>query len=533
MWTFGEVLSGLGGRLGSAPALVHGDTVVDWASFERRTNALARAFMDAGAGPDSKVAHLMRNSPAYLLTTGACFKGRMVHVNVNYRYSATELLYILDNADAHVVVFDAEYAGAMDSIRGELPGVKLWLQVGGTPPAWAQDFNAASEGDGSRIAADHAYGDLFFIYTGGTTGMPKGVMWEQGSLFTLLGGGATALFEAPPESLPAHLAAVEANHERRRTLVLPPLMHGTGLLMAIYTLALGGTVITQARPSFDAGDALRLAERWHPTLAVIVGDAFARPLLRALDAGEGRLGDSLKVLISSGTMWSPEVKAGILRHAPDLMCVDSYGSSEGLGYGVSVSTSAAPDAPTRFQHDPNTLVLDDDMNPIEPGSGKIGRIARTGLIPVGYWKDPEKSARTFVTVNGKRYTIPGDFASLDADGSIILLGRGSQCINTGGEKVFPEEVEEALKTHVAVEDALVFGIPDEKWGQAVTAVVEATAPVTEAELIAHVRGSHAHYKAPKRVVVVAKVPRAPNGKADYDAARALAAGAGVAAAAAA
>lgn len=532
MQSFGEVMAALGGRLGDAPALVHGDTVIDWATYDARTNALARAFMAAGAGPDSKVAHLMRNSPAYLLTTGACFKGRMVHVNVNYRYSAPELFYILDNSDAHVVVYDAEYLPAMEAIRAELPQVKLWLQVGGEPPAWATGFDTAASGDSRPIDAAHAYGDQFFIYTGGTTGMPKGVVWEQGALFTLLGGGATQLFEGPPESLSAHLAAVEANPDRRRTLVLPPLMHGTGLLMGIYTLALGGTVITQATRSFDAADALRLAQRWNPTLAVIVGDAFARPLLRALDAGEGGLGESLKVLISSGTMWSPEVKAGILRHAPGLMCVDSYGSSEGLGYGVSVSTAAAPDAPTRFQHDPDTLVLDEDMQPVEPGSGRIGRVARTGLLPLCYWKDPEKSAKTFVTVNGRRYTVPGDFATLEADGSIILLGRGSQCINTGGEKVFPEEVEEALKTHAAVEDALVFGVPDEKWGQAVTAVVETTAPVSEADLIAHVRAHHAHYKAPKRVVLVAKVPRAPNGKADYEAARALAAGAGLASAAA-
>ncbi len=530
MWTFGQVYQAMGGRLGNAPALVHGDQVIDWSQYDRMTNALARAFMAAGAGPDSKVAHLMRNSPAYLLTTGACFKARMVHVNVNYRYSATELHYILENSDAHVVVFDSEFADAMDEIRHELPLVRLWVQVGGTPPAWAVSFEELASGPADPIEADHHYSDLFFIYTGGTTGMPKGVMWEQGALFTLLGGGAPALFATPPESIRAHLDAVAANPERRRALVLPPLMHGTGLLMGIYALALGGTVITQAHRSFDPKDALRLAAAWKPDLAVIVGDAFARPLLRTLEAEGGDLG-SVKVLISSGTMWSPEVKAGLLARAPQMMCVDSYGSSEGLGYGTSISTADAPDAPTRFQHDENTLVLDDDMQPIAPGSGTRGRIARTGLLPVGYWKDPEKSAKTFVTVNGRRYTIPGDFAMLEADGSIILLGRGSQCINTGGEKVFPEEVEEALKTHPAIEDALVFGIPDEKWGQAVTAVAEARSPVEEEELIAHVKAHHAHYKAPKRVLIVEKVPRAPNGKADYEAARALAAGAGIATAA--
>jgi fatty-acyl-CoA synthase len=526
MWTFGQVYSALGGSLGAAPALIHGDTVIDWAGFDRMTNALARAFLAAGAGPDSKVAHLMRNSPAYLLTTGAAFKARMVHVNVNYRYAAPELLYILDNSDAHVVVFDAEFGPLVEEIRRELPHVKLWVEVGGEPAAWAVGFEALAAGSGDPVAADHQWSDLFFIYTGGTTGMPKGVMWEQGALFTLLGGGAPVLYGEAPASLEAHVEAVHANPARRRGLVLPPLMHGTGLLMGIYALALGGTVVTQATRSFDAADAIALAARWRPDLAVIVGDAFARPLLRALDADGGDL-SSLKVMISSGTMWSPEVKAGLLRHAPQMMCVDSYGSSEGLGYGSSISTADAPDAPTRFQHDENTIVLDEEMNPIEPGSGKIGRIARTGLTPVGYWKDPEKSAKTFVTVNGRRYTIPGDFASIEADGAIILLGRGSQCINTGGEKVFPEEVEEALKTHPAIEDALVFGVPDEKWGQAVTAVAEARGTVSEAELIAHVKAGHAPYKAPKRVILVDRVPRAPNGKPDYDSAKALAAGAGI------
>ncbi|MDW8414158.1 MAG: AMP-binding protein [Thermaurantiacus sp.] len=530
MWTFGQVYAALGDRLGDAPALIHGEEVLSWRDFDRMTNALARAFLTAGAGPDSKVAHLMRNSPAYLLTTAAAVKARMVHVNVNYRYAPAELHYILDNSDAHVVVFDAEFAPAMEEIRHRLPLVRQWVQVGGTPPAWAASFEALASGPADPVVADHQPGDLFFIYTGGTTGMPKGVMWEQATLFTLLGGGAPALFTPPPPSLEAHIEAVLSNPERRRALVLPPLMHGTGLLMGVYALALGGTVITQARRSFDPVDALRLVATWRPDFVVIVGDAFARPLLRALEAEGGGL-PGVRVMISSGTMWSPEVKAGLLARAPQMICIDSYGSSEGLGYGVAISSADRPNTPTRFQHDENTIVVDEELRPIAPGSGRIGRIARSGLLPLGYWKDPEKSAKTFVTIDGRRYTIPGDFATLEADGSIVLLGRGSQCINTGGEKVFPEEVEEALKTHPAVEDALVFGVPDERWGQAVTAVVETCAPVTEVELIAHVKAHHAHYKAPKRVVVVGRVPRAPNGKPDYEAARALAAAAGVASAA--
>ncbi|MFN3370741.1 MAG: AMP-binding protein [Sphingomonadaceae bacterium] len=521
MFSFGAVLSAIGDRLGSDPALVHGDEVVDWATFARRTDSLAAAFLAAGATAGDRVAHLMRNSPAYLLTTGAAFKARMAHVNVNYRYTGPELHYILDNSDAAVVVFDAEFAPVLATLKDRLPGVKLWLQVGGETAPFAEDFAAVADRGLPLGPQAHSPTDPLFIYTGGTTGMPKGVVWEQGVLWTVLGAGAPLPGMPAPDSLEAHVAAILSGQKRRCLLALPPLMHGTGLLMGIYALALGGTVITATSRSFDAVEALRLAERHNPDVCVIVGDAFARPLLRAIEAGEGRLGQ-VGMMISSGTMWSPEVKAGLLAHCPTMLCFDAYGSSEGLGYGASISTAANANAPTRFQHDENTILLDEDMRPVTT-PGVPGRVARTGLLPLGYWKDPEKTAKTFITVDGRRYTMPGDWGVLEADGSIVLLGRGSQCINSGGEKIFPEEVEETLKTHPAVEDALVFGVPDEKWGQAVTAVVETRAPVTEAELIGHVKAHLAAYKAPKRIVFAQRCPRAPNGKADYEAARKLAA----------
>jgi fatty-acyl-CoA synthase len=528
MFSFGQVLGRLGSRLGDAPALIHGDEVVNWADFDRRTDALAAAFLAAGAAPGDRVAHLMRNSPAYLLTTGAAFKARMVHVNVNYRYTGEELAFILDNSDSAVVVYDAEFAEVLGSLRPRLPGVKLWLQVGGTQPAWGQDFDAVSNGAARPPEMAHRGDDMFFIYTGGTTGMPKGVMWDQAALWTALGGGAPLPGMPVPDSLEAHVAAVEAGEARRKVLALPPLMHGTGLLMGIYALGLGGTVITAATRSFEAEAALALSERHSPDVLVIVGDAFARPLLRAIEAGRGRLGQ-VGMMISSGTMWSPEIKAALLAHCPTMICFDSYGSSEGLGYGASVSTAADPQAPTRFQHDPSTVLVSVDEETgkmaliTEPGIA--GRVARTGVIPRGYWKDPEKSARTFILIDGQRYTMPGDWGVLEPDGAILLLGRGSQCINSGGEKIFPEEVEEALKTHPAIEDALVFGVKDEQWGQAVTAVVEARDAVSADELIRHVKANLAAYKAPKTVVIAERCPRAPNGKADYEAARALVEGA--------
>ena len=515
MTSYGAIFEAIGAVVDpDLPALIHGDHITPWRDFDRRTNALAAAFVAAGAVPGDRVAHLMRNSPAYLETTIAGFKARLVHVNVNYRYTGEELFYILENSGAAVVVYDAEFAGLIAGIRDRL-AVKLFLQIGGQDA----DFERAAQTDARLPAQAHVDDDMLFIYTGGTTGLPKGVMWDQGAIFTLMGGGAPGPGLPPPPDLAGHLANVQRGAGRTRSLILPPLMHGSGLLIAIYALARGGTVVTVPGSSFEADTAVMTCAREACDYAVIVGDAFARPLLRALDAGHGSIA-SLAVMISSGTMWSPEIKAGLLRHAPAMMIVDALGSSEGLGLGTSVQTSANAGAATTFVSDANTLVLDDDMRPV--GVGEMGRIARGGLIPRGYWRDAAKTAQTFVTVGGVRYSLPGDWAVVEADGSFTLLGRGSQCINTAGEKVFPEEVEEALKTHLAVEDALVFGVPHEKWGQAVTAVVEAHGPVDGDELRAHVRASLAGYKTPKQVVIVAKVPRTPNGKADYAAARLLA-----------
>ena len=513
--SFGTVFAAIGRAVDpDRAATIHGDTVTTWRDFDFRTDAVAAAALAAGAVAGDRIAHLMRNSPAYLETTVAGFKARLVHVNINFRYTGEELFYILDNSDAAVVVYDAEFADLVAGIRHRL-NVKLFLQVGGDTPDFARDFDAVAQSGQTLAPQAHAPDDMLFIYTGGTTGMPKGVMWDQGALWELI---CTA---GMPASLEAHLADVAAGVGRNTALVMPPLMHGTGFIIGITTLARGGTVVTLPGTTFDATDAVRTCAARECDYSVIVGDAFARPLLRALDAGEGSIA-TLKVMISSGIMWSPEVKAALLGHAPALMIVDALGSSEGLALGSSVQTAANAGAPTRFGNDGRTLVLGDDMRPVVPGSGVMGRIARAGPIPRGYWRDETKSATTFMTIDGVRYSIPGDFAMLEADGTMTLLGRGSQCINTSGEKVFPEEVEEALKTHPAVDDALVFGVADEKWGQAVTAVVEAAAGTDTEALRSHVRGSLAGYKTPKRIVIVEKVPRAPNGKADYVAAKALA-----------
>jgi fatty-acyl-CoA synthase len=527
-YSFGEIFAGGSAKVDPArPALIHGNHITSWGDFHRRTESLAAYMLSKGAQPGDRLAHLMRNSPAYLETTTAGFKARLVHVNINYRYTGEELFYILDNSDSSVLVFDADFADLVEAIRPRLPGIKLYLQVGpdengDTRPKtrpWAEDYETVAKAGHSLAPQAHAPDDMLFIYTGGTTGMPKGVMWNQGDLFVLLGGALADPETGAPAGVEDHVQSMVSGEGARISLVLPPLMHGTGYLIGIFTLVTGGTVVTMPGTSLDGAAAARACEQHGCTFATLVGDAFGRPLLAALDAGHGSIA-SLVGLLSSGTMWSPEIKAGLLRHAPNAALIDALSSSEALGMGSSVQTSANAGAATVFTPtDENSLILDEDMNPVAPG--ETGRLARGGLIPRGYWKDEEKTAATFPIINGIRYSVPGDFAVKNPDGSFTLMGRGSQCINTAGEKVFPEEVEEMLKTPSAVTDALVFAVPDPQWGQAVTAVVEAPLGTDVEEVRAHVRERLAGYKVPKRVVVVEKCPRAPNGKADYKTAREL------------
>jgi len=358
------------------------------------------------------------------------------------------------------------------------------------------------------------------LYTGGTTGMPKGVMWRQDDLVMLLAAQLGGTFPDEPD-----YDAVRALRTAPGPVALPacPLMHGTGALISMVTLSQAGCVVLLSERNYDPVELLDTIERDRANVVVIVGDAFAKPMLRALDAEPGRWDlSSVLGMTSSGVMWSEETKQGLLRHHGAMMLMDGFSSSEALGMGVSISGGGSTAETAKFQLGPNARVITEDGRFVEPGSEEIGMVGVGGRVPLGYYKDEEKSARTFKVIDGVRYSIPGDFATVEADGSIRLLGRGSVCINTGGEKVFPEEVEEALKTHPAVRDAVVVGVPDEKWGEAITALVEPAPghPPDEAELITHVKGRIAAFKAPKRVLLVDSVGRAPNGKVDYKRCRA-------------
>ena len=527
-FNYGDVLDGLAKVLpADKPALIHAGKTTTWQAFDVRSNRLARGLAEAGAQVGDKVAFYLRNGPAYSELLAACFKGRYTHVNVNYRYVDDELAYIIDNSDSTVVVYDAEFAPRVEAIQERLPGVLCWLQVAGeSRPAFAQDFEALTQsGNGAPLEIERSSDDLLFLYTGGTTGMPKGVMWTHRDqwLAGTAGANPAAGIEAPG-SVQEHLDNVAKTGGGGLICPCCPLMHGTGLFTALGAIAGGGTVVTLTGAGFDVEELFDTVQAHGVNGLAIVGDAFAKPMLKALDDEPGRWDiSSLLSILSSGVMWSPEVKQGLLRHNVNMVLTDSFGASEAVGFGRSDTTAQGTTEVAKFTLGEHAKVFDEDFNEIQPGSDQIGFVARGGAIPLGYYKDPEKTAKTFPTINGVRYSIPGDYCQVAADGTLTLLGRGSVCINTAGEKVYPEEVEEVLKLHPAVNDALVVGIDDEKWGQAVTAVIAADEPnVDEADVRAFVRTKLAGYKTPKRVLVADLPLRAANGKADYKGAKSFA-----------
>ncbi|MCU4187473.1 acyl-CoA synthetase [Acidiferrimicrobium sp. IK] len=519
-WNFAEMWETAADALPEAQALVHAGQRLTWREFDERADGVAGWLLGLGAGEQDKVAQYLYNCPEYLESMFGCYKAALVPVNTNYRYADDELLYLWDNADAIAVVFHGSFAERIEGIKDRLPGIKGWLWVddgSGSCPGWADSYeDVASANPGRQRPAWGRDGDnIYMLYTGGTTGMPKGVMWRQDDLIMML---ASQLDGSITEDV--DYVALRASRTAPGPVALPacPLMHGTGALIAMSILTQGGSVVTLAKRNYDPVELLDTIDREKVNVVAIVGDAFAKPMLRALDADPGHWDiSSLLAMTSSGVMWSEETKQGLLRHHPGMLLVDAFSSSEALGMGTSVSGGGNAAKTARFQLGENAVVVTDDGRLVEPGSGETGMVGVGGRIPLGYYKDEEKSAKTFRVVDGRRYSIPGDYATVEADGTIKLLGRGSVCINTGGEKVYPEEIEEVLKVQPGVRDAVVLGVPDEKWGEAITALVE-LAPGTslsEQEVIGAVKRHLAAYKAPKHVLFVDTVGRAPNGKVDY------------------
>ena len=529
VWNYADIWESVAAAVPERPAQIRGERVISWADFDRRANGLAQALLDAGLTRQSKVAAYLYNAPEYLETYFAAFKAGLAPVNTNYRYVADELLYLFDNADAEAVVFHTSFAATVQQIRPRLPKVKLWVAVaeaGHAIPDFAADYESLADRPMTKVVAPwgRSGDDLLILYTGGTTGMPKGVMWRQEDLFFVLGAGGNVLLGVPPFEAPEDAGPRAAAGEPAVSIAAAPQMHGTAQFTAMGALTTGGTVACLPSTRFDAHELWSEAERLRAASAAIVGLAFAAPMLEALEASPGRWDlSSLKRLGSSGTVWSMENKQGLLKHLPGCAIFDSLGSSEAVGLGASSSAAGATAETAKFMVGPNSAVFTEDGRRVEPGSGERGMVAVSGFLPLGYYKDPEKTAKTFHVFEGRRWSVPGDFATVEADGSLKLLGRGSQVINTGGEKVFPEEVEEAIKRYPGVKDAAVVGAPDPRFGERICAVVEVgggEAP-TLAALTEHVRLHLAAYKAP-RALVLAPISRAANGKLDYKAMRALA-----------
>ena len=539
-WNFADVYEAVAGRIPDAPCQVQGDLTMTWGGFDRGADSLARHLLDARLGHQAKVAAYLTNCPEYLQTYLGAWKAGLVPVNTNYRYGAEEIVYLFDDADVEAVVFSATYGPLLGGIRDRVSKVRSWLVVddGAPRPPWATAYDeVAAEAPRGAVAGPwgRSGDDLLLLYTGGTTGMPKGVMWRQDDLFKVLGRGGNPLLGRPPARCPDDLV-------RRVTgpgpVLLPacPLMHGTGQLTSLASLNEGGSIVLLPRPdraAAAAGPGRGLApevvwgevEARRVNVLVIVGDAFCRPLTSALDSCPGRWDlSSLRLVTSSGAMWSQQAKSDLLRHLPEVLLYDSLGSSEAVGLASEVSAAGSISTTATFAVSERVKVLTDDGREVRPGSEETGMVSISGALPLGYYKDEEKSRRTFRQVGGVRYATPGDHAQVRADGSIRLLGRGSAVINTGGEKVFPEEVEEVLKEHPAVRDAACVGLPDERFGQVVCALVEPTAGqrVDARVLIEHVKRRLASFKAPRTVLDVDTLGRAPNGKLDHRALRQLA-----------
>jgi fatty-acyl-CoA synthase len=510
------------------PAIVAGDRRLTYAELDECANRFAHHLLDRGVEPGEKVAIYSWDRAEWVEAMLGAYKARAVPVNVNYRYVADEARYILDNSDSVVVVHERSFSPLLATIRADLPKLRhsVVLEDGSDGEALTdtdavpyEDVLAAASP--ARDFGPRSSDDLYLLYTGGTTGVPKGVMWRSEDIFfAALGGGG---FGQPPITTPEELAErIPAEDARAIPMVNAPLMHGGGQWMLFINLYAGGTVVLNCDRHFDPDRIWRTVERERCNSVMVVGDAMGRPLAEAL-AAPGASYDASSVIVvgSGGAILSPTVKEQLRAQLPNAMVMDSFGASE-TGAGGTVFDTKGPAAGPRFTMGEFMTVLDDDLRPVAPGSGVVGRLARRGHIPLGYYKDEEKTAATFVTAaDGTRWVVPGDFAMVETDGAITMLGRGSVCINSGGEKVYPEEVEAALKSHPDVFDAVVVGVPDDRYVERVAAIVQprpGAEPSLE-DLQAHCREKLAGYKLPRQLVLAGTIPRTPVGKPDYRAAK--------------
>jgi 3-oxocholest-4-en-26-oate---CoA ligase len=506
-------------------ALICGDEQLTYAQLEEKANRLAHYLLDQGVQKDDKVGLYCRNRNEIVIAMLGIVKAGAILVNVNYRYVEGELRYLFDNSDMVALVHERQYSDRVANVLPDTAGVKTVLVVeDGSGDDYQRyggvEFYAAiAQGSPERDFGERSADDIYLLYTGGTTGFPKGVMWRHEDIYRVLFGGtdfATGEFVKDEHDL---AKAAAANPPMIR-YPIPPMIHGATQSATWMSIFSGQTTVLA--PEFNADEVWRRIHDHKVNLLFFTGDAMARPLLDALlahqDAGNEYDLSSLFLLASTAALFSPSIKERLLELLPNRVITDSIGSSEtGFG-GTSIVAKDAPHSGgPRVSIDHRTVVLGDDGNEVKPGSGVRGLIAKKGNIPVGYYKDEKKTAETFKTINGVRYAIPGDYAQVEEDGTVTMLGRGSVSINSGGEKIYPEEVEAALKGHPDVFDALVVGVPDARYGQHVAAVVQARpgARPTLSGLDSFVRAEIAGYKVPRSLWLVDEVKRSPAGKPDY------------------
>ncbi|MGS2643053.1 acyl-CoA synthetase [Streptosporangium sp. LJ11] len=510
-----DLFEGLADAIGDRTAVVCGDRRVTYAELDAHANRLAHFLQSRGVRPGQHVGIHLYNGVEYVAGLLAALKIRAVPVNVNYRYVEAELLYLYRDSDIVALLFDVEFDARVAATAPDAPLLEHLIAVGGPSRVeGAVPYEEALAGQPeTRGFPERSGDDLYIIYTGGTTGMPKGVMWRTEDLFFAFGGGNPY---GEPRATPGEVIEAAAAAGEMTMLAAAPLMHGAAQMGTFITWCMGGTIAYVRK--FDAAEVLRTIERERVLTLNITGDAMARPLVEEIATGAYDL-SSLFALSSTGAILSGSVRERLEELLPGKMIIDSFGSTES-GYTASAVPGSSPESGLRYQPNPHArlAVLNEVLEPVKPGSDELGTVARSGRIASGYYKDEAKTARTFVTDgDGVRWLLTGDIAKVEEDGTIAIFGRGSACINTGGEKVFPEEVEAVLKGHPAVFDAVVTGIPDERWGNRVAAVIEprpGTAPTAE-ELEAHCREKISGYKVPRTFAFVDEMVRSPAGKADY------------------
>jgi acyl-CoA synthetase (AMP-forming)/AMP-acid ligase II len=512
-------------------ALVCGAHRLTYVQLEQRANRLANYLASTGLGAGDHVGLYLYNCNAYIEVMLACFKLRAVPVNINYRYVSEELLYIIQNADLKACIHHREFIPTLEAVRNETSDLQTLLSVEDGSAAvlssiGAKDYESSiAHASILRDFPERTDDDLFLLYTGGTTGMPKGVMWPHKALFyAAMGGGG--FFHANGAILEPEEITSRIGEQPITTMALAPLMHGASWWSACIQLLAGNSLILNPYKSLLGEQVWDIVEQEKVNMLTIVGDAIAIPLLDALDANPGRWNlSSIFGITSGGAVFSSSKQADFRRHFPAVMISNAFGSSESGSMGADSGERRAGDeglgrvSKSEFM----SVVVTEEEPPRHALSGETGIFARAGHIPLGYYNDPLKTVETFIQVAGERWLLTGDRARLDDDESITIFGRGSNCINSGGEKIFPEEVEDALKAHEGVYDALVVGMPDERWGNRVVAVVQFRAGVALnlEDVQAHCREHIAAYKVPRELHCVAEIPRAPSGKPDYPATKKL------------